>query len=90
MELVDLHAVGAHIKGHIRHVQEVVGKVLLDQVTLVAAANDEVIDAVVRVNLHDVPQNRHATNFYHRLGFEVGLLRNPRPQTPGQDDCFHI
>jgi len=44
--LVHGHAVGMHAEGDIGHVQEVVGEVLLDQIALVAAADDEVIDSV--------------------------------------------
>ena len=47
-ESVDLHAVLGEIEGHVRRVEEVVGEVLLDHVALVAKADDEVGDAVVR------------------------------------------
>jgi hypothetical protein len=54
--------------------QEVVGEVLLDDVTLVAAANDELVDPEVAVELEDVPKNWLATHFHHRFGFEAGFF----------------
>ena len=39
----------AHVEGHVGHVQEVVGEVLLDHVALVAEADHEVVEAVVAV-----------------------------------------
>ncbi len=62
------HVVGVHVKRHIGGMQEVVGKILLDDVALVATADDEVMDAVLGINLQDVPENGPATNFDHRLG----------------------
>jgi hypothetical protein len=44
--LVHFHLVVGHVEGDIGHVQEVVGEVLLDHVALVAAADDEIVDAV--------------------------------------------
>ena len=46
--LVHFHLVVGHVEGDIGHVQEVVGEVFLDHIALVAAANDEVVDAMVR------------------------------------------
>ena len=43
--LMNLHAVLMHVESDVGHVEEVVGEVLLDDVALVAAANDEVVDA---------------------------------------------
>ena len=54
--------------------QEVVGKVLFDEVALVAATDDEVGDAVVRIHLHDVPQDGLATDFDHGLGAGRGFF----------------
>ncbi len=67
-ELMHLHAVGAEIESDVRHMKEVIGKVLLDEVSLVSAADDELIDSVMGVDLHDVPQDRHAPYFDHWLG----------------------
>lgn len=88
--LMDLHAVGAQVEGDVGHVQEVVGEVLLDHVALVAAADDEVIDAVGGVELHDVPKDRLAADLHHGLGLEIGLLGQACAEATGKDDGFHI
>lgn len=45
-----------------RLVQEVVGDVFFDQVALVAAADDEIVDAMARVDFAVAPQNRLAAD----------------------------
>ena len=37
-----------HIEGNVRHVQEIIGEIFLDHIALVAAAHDEIVDAVSR------------------------------------------
>ena len=89
MLFVDLHAVGAQIEGHVGQVQEVVGEVLLDHIALVATADDEVVDAVGRIELHDVPEDRFAADLDHGLGLEVGFFRDTGAETTREDDGFH-
>jgi hypothetical protein len=67
------------------NVQKVIGKVFLDDVALVATANDEVIAAMVGISLHDVPQDGLAANFAMGLG-RVAVcseIRVPRPRIKG-------
>ena len=72
--LVHFHPVVLHVEGHVRHVQEVVGEILLDHIALVAQADDEIVDAVGGVDFHDVPDDRLAADFDHGLGLQVGFL----------------
>jgi hypothetical protein len=65
--LVHLHRIGAHVEGHIAHMQEVIGKKLLVQTAHFAAADHKLIDAKAAVDLQYVPQNCPATDFRHRL-----------------------
>jgi len=58
--------------------QKIVRKVFLDDVALVATANDEVIDAVMGVGFKDVPQDRLASNLDHGLGASVGFFADAR------------
>ena len=87
---MNLHLVVFHVNGDIRHMQEVVGEILLDDITLVPKANNEVIDAVGRIDFHDVPDDGPATDLYHWLWLEVGLLTDPGTKPAGQDNAFHI
>ena len=87
--LVHFHAVVRQIEGYVGHVQEIVGKVFLDDIALVATANHKIVDAVVGIRLQDVPEHRHATDFDHRLRFDVCFLGNAGAETTGQNDSFH-
>jgi len=84
-----LHAVRAQVEGDIGHVQEIVSEILLDQVALVAAADDEVVDAVGGVELHDMPEDGLAADLDHGLGSEIGFFGEPGAEAAGEDDCFH-
>lgn len=53
--LMHFHRIGAHVQGHITHVQEVISEILLDQIAFVAAANHKFVDAEAAVDLQDVP-----------------------------------
>ena len=71
---MNFHRILLHIEGYIGCVEEVVGEVLLDYVTLVATADDEIVDPVGGVGLHNVPEDGLAADLDHRLGLQVGLL----------------
>ena len=69
--------------------EEIIGEIFLDQVALIAQANDEIIDPRGAVNLHDVPQDRHSADLDHRLRPHICLLRETRAEPAGQDDSLH-
>src|SRR5260370_37388429 len=83
------HLIGVHVEGHIGGMEEVVGEVLLDDVALVSAADDEVIDAVLGINLQNVPQNGPAANLDHRLGTNYRFFRETRAEAASEDYSFH-
>ncbi len=78
-----------HVEGYIGHVQKVVCKILLDEVTLVSATNNELIDSVLRIDLEDVPQDRPPTNFDHWLGAGTRFLAKARSEPTRQDYRLH-
>jgi hypothetical protein len=69
-----------HVEGDIRGMQEIVGKIFLDQIAHVAKADDEIVHAVGGVDFYDVPPNRLATDFYHELGADRSFLADSRTQ----------
>ncbi len=69
--------------------QKVIGEILFDDIALVAQADDEIVDAMGCVHLHDVPQDGAPADLNHGLGPQVRLFRNAGAQTTGQDDGFH-
>ncbi len=87
--LVYPHAVVAHVKRDVGHVQKIIGKVLFDDVALVATADDEVIDPMMGVNLHDVPKDGFSSQFNHGLWLEMRLFRDSSSKASSKDDCFH-
>ena len=70
-------------------VQEVVGEELLDQVALVSQAQDEFIDTMAGIHLHDVPEDGPAADLDHRLGAHGAFLADPGAQAAGQNDQLH-
>jgi hypothetical protein len=71
-------------------VQEVVGEVLLDDIALVTTADDKLVHAMARIELHDMPQNRLTADLDHGLGLEVGLLTQPAPSPPARITAFIV
>ncbi len=88
--LMHFHPIILHVEGDVRHVQEVVGKVFLDDIALVAKANHELIDSIMGVQLHYMPKDRSASDLDHRLGAQVGFFRNAGAKATGKDNCFHV
>src|SRR5271170_3146792 len=87
--VVDLHAVVPHVKGYVRLVQEIVLEVLLDDVPLVAKANNKVINSLSGVYFHHVPNDGHSAHFNHRLRLDVSLFRESRAQAASKYYRFH-
>ena len=84
------HRLRPQVEPHVRHVQEVVGEEVLDDLALVAAADDEVVDPVRGVDLHDVPEDRLPADLDHRLRAHPALLGDARPVAAGKDYCLHV
>src|ERR1035437_5147772 len=90
LSLVYDHAVVRHVEGDLGHMQEIIGEILLDDIALVAAADHEIIGAMRRIDLYDVPENGFAADLDHRLGLEVARLGNAGAEPPARDDDFHV
>ena len=43
--------------------------------------NDEFVDAVLRIDMHDVAQDRHSADFHHRFRFQNRFLGKPCAQS---------
>src|SRR5690606_16172845 len=66
-----------------------VEEILLDDLALVSQRNDELVHALGRIDVHDVPEDRLASDLHHRLGLEDRLFRESGPQPAGQDHRLH-
>ena len=69
----------AKIERHVAVMERVVREIFFDNVLLVAGANYKFVEAVVRVFLHYVPENRLAANFNHRFRHELRFFADSRP-----------
>ncbi len=69
--------------------QEVVSKIFFNDITLVAAADDKFIDAMMAIDFEDVPKNWLATDLHHWLWLEVGFLAYAAAEAAGQNYGFH-
>jgi len=68
----------------------VIEEVLLDHVASVAKAEHEVLEAVMGVELHDVPQQRMPSHLHQGLGPELGLLSQASALPATEDDYLHV
>ena len=80
----------AQVDGQIPEERIVVEEVALDHLALVAERDDELVEAVLRVVLHDVPEDRLAADLDHGLGLDAGLLGKSGAESSGKDDCLHM
>src|SRR3546814_10200208 len=62
---------------------------LFPYTTLFRSADHEIVQAVRRLDLHDVPEDRLAADLDQRLRPDRALLADPGAVAPGQDDDLH-
>ena len=71
------------VKCNIGCMQEVVCKIFLYNVLFVACADNELIEAVRRIELHYVPYYRHTAKLNHRLWLELAFFADSCAETSG-------
>ena len=86
---VEGNPVFSEIHRHIRTVQHEVREIFFDEIALVAEADDELVEAVVAVEHHDVPEDWLPADLDHRLGTKVRFLGDSRPQAAGEQNDLH-
>jgi hypothetical protein len=84
------HAVLAHDKADVGHVQKVVGEVLFDGIAFVAASNDEVVDYVAGICLDDEPENWFPTYLIMFLGLRWVSSERRVARPPARMTAFTI
>ena len=88
--VVDLHLVVGQVKGHVGGMEEVIGKKLLHHILLISQADDEFMESILGIVLHNVPQNRPLANLDHGLGLQMAFLADPGSESPCQYYNFHL
>ena len=71
------------IEGDIAGLQEVMGKIVLDILLPIPGADNELIEAIVEIGFHDMPQNRALAYLYHGLGAVLGFLADAGAEAAG-------
>ncbi len=66
------------------------GEVSLDVVALVSQRDHEFVEAVMGIDLHDVPQDRASADLDHRLGTDDGFFNQTRSLAPRENCHFHV
>ncbi len=80
----------AKIDCHITIMAEVIGKIFLDDILLIATTDDKILNAVMAVSLHDVPQDGLPSDFNHRFGDQIGRFAQTRTEATGKNHRFHF
>src|SRR5580693_9342223 len=68
----------------------VVQEVILDHVSAIAQTEHEFIETVMRIELHDVPQEGMATDIHQWLGPELRFLPEAGAEPTAKDDYLQI
>src|SRR5207302_1314922 len=87
--VVNLYVILCEIDRHIGGIGQVILEELLNDVALVSTANHEILDAVDRIDLHDVPENRTTADLDHRLRHQYTFLADASSHPTCQDHSLH-
>jgi len=88
LAIMDGHLVRGHVDRHIGHVKEVIGEIFLDYITLIPTADHEIRDAMMRIELHYMPQDRTNADLDHGLRTATRFFHQACAQAACQDDRF--
>ena len=91
MVLVDNHLVFAvrEVICNVGGMQEIICKILLDHMLLIPGADHKIVEAVIAVELHDMPEDRHAAQIHHGFWFELAFFGDSRSEATGENHNFH-
>ena len=84
-----LQLVFAEVDGHISLVHIVMVEIVLDVISFIAAAYNKLIETKVRINFHNMPQDRLSAYLNHRLWLEVRFFGNARAETSSEYYNLH-
>src|ERR1700716_1883627 len=86
LAIVYANLAGAERNGQVAGVVAVAKKVLLDDIAPVTQGNDKVLESVVAVHLHDVPDDRKATHRHHGFRLDACLFGKAAAEASGEND----
>lgn len=65
--MMNLYSILFHVEHNIRSVEKIISELLLDHVSTVSCANNEVVDSMGGIDLHDMPEDGFSYYFQHGL-----------------------
>ena len=83
------HGAGLQVDAEVAGDACIFGEEPLDDVAFIAEQDHEFLEALLRINLHDVPQDRPAADFDHRLRYRHRLFGEAGAASTGQYRNFH-
>jgi hypothetical protein len=90
ISMMHFHLIFPHVESDVRHVQKIIREILLYDISLVPAADDEIPYTVGGKDFEDVPKDRFAADLNHGLRSRARLFANPRSEAARKDDCFQF
>ena len=82
-------AIAAETDSEVLGVCFLIQEEVLDDMSLVAKAQDEILVTITGVELHDVPHNREAPDWDHRFGYMFRNITYACAVTTAQNNNFH-
>src|SRR5260221_2570009 len=90
MVIVEVHGrLASELERHVARHPLVIAEVFLDHLTAVTQAEHELLEAVLRVRFHHVPEDRPVADGHHRLRAKLGLFAQARALAAAEDYHFH-
>ena len=77
------------VNGDVRLIQIIIGKKILDDAALIPQTDDEIMEPVMGIFLHDVTENGFSADLDHRLGPQMGFFADAGSESARKNDCFH-
>ena len=78
------------IKRYIGSMNKIISKPFLNDMLLIPRADDKLVDSIRGIDLHDMPEDRHFTDLYHRFRLKGGFFGNAGSKTTRENYRFHI
>src|ERR1700743_2867265 len=84
-----IHLITIQLDSHVRVVHIVIHEILFYKKSLIAQANNKIIEPIMTIYLHYMPENGFPPYLHHRLGTGLRFLGKPCTQAAGKNDCLH-
>lgn len=70
--------------------KQIVGKPFFYYMPLIPEADNKILVSIMRIELHNVPENGLSTDFNHWFWLDSSLFRETGSEASGEDNNLHI